>query len=441
MRQYIEIYEQNRAAIEAQSPRAMNRRRDEAYSLLKTADFPKKGVEDYEATDLPAMFAPDYGININRVKFQVGGRATAFNCALPNISPAPFFVVNDTFHAADKQLLPQGVVVAPFSRVAGGELLDRYYGAIAGSAPEVTTRLNTLLAQDGVLIYIPRDTVVERPIQVINIMNANADMMAVRRLLIVLDEGAKASVLLCDHSAATGKKYLVSQVAEVSLAAGASLDYYDMEESEPGTTRVAALYARQAAGSSLLVDSITLNNGVTRNDFHIDVDGEDCHTNLLGMAIAGENQHIDNHTLISHNAPRCISREMFKYSLDGNAVGAFAGKILVNADCPGVDAYQGNRNLCASPEAKMYSKPQLEIYTDDVKCAHGSTIGQLDADALFYMRQRGIALDTARTLLKQAFMSDIIDAVKLPSLSDRLRHLVERRFTGVKELCNNCNLK
>ena len=214
-----------------------------------------------------------------------------------------------------------------------------------------------------------------------------------------------------------------------------------MEESTPLTSRVSALYVKQEGGSNVLVDGITLDCGTTRNDYHFDVAGERAESHLLGMAIASGTQHIDNHTFIDHSAPRCTSREMFKYILGDNAVGAFAGKILVRPGCPGTDAYQGNRNLVTSSTAKMYTKPQLEIYTDDVQCSHGSTIGQLDEDALFYMRSRGVSEETARTLLMQAFMADVIEGMRIGTLKERLYHLVERRLAGDDATCDNCPIR
>ena len=198
------------------------------------------------------------------------------------------------------------------------------------------------------------------------------------------------------------------------------------------------MWVSQSAGSNLLIDGMTLSNGSTRNNYHIDVKGEHAETHLLGMAISSGEQHIDNHTFIGHHAGHCHSNELFKYVLDDNATGAFSGKILVAPDAPKVEAYQSNRNVCASATAKMFTKPQLEIYTDDVKCSHGATVGQLDRDALFYMRTRGIPEQEARILLMQAFMSDVIDGVRIEALKDRLRHLVEKRFAGALSNCGDC---
>ena len=225
---------------------------------------------------------------------------------------------------------------------------------------------------------------------------------------------------------------------EVVLGENATLDIYDIEESSSLTGRVSSLWARQATGSNLLVNGITLVNGTTRNDMSVDIVGEHCETHLLGMAICNEHQVIDNHTFIAHNTPRCTSNELFKYVLDDEARGAFTGKILVKKGADKVEAYQSNKNVLASELAKVHTKPQLEIYNDDVRCSHGATVGQLDKNALFYMQARGISLSEARTLLMQAFMSDVIAEVRLESLRDRLRHLVEKRFYGQLALCRDC---
>ena len=248
-------------------------------------------------------------------------------------------------------------------------------------------------------------------------------------------------MLVCDHTQSRDVQCLSNQVIEISLGEGATFDYYDLEATASSSRRASTLWAQQAAGSNLLIDGITLANGITRNGYHISINGEHAETSLLGMAIASGEQHVDNHTYIGHNVGHCHSNELFKYVLDDRATGAFSGKILVAENAPKVEAYQSNRNVCASPAAKMFTKPQLEIYTDDVKCSHGATVGQLDQDALFYMRTRGIPEHDARTLLMQAFMSDVIDGVRIEALKDRLHHLVEKRFAGALADCGECSGK
>lgn len=439
--QYLELAREQRAVIDAHAPEAMNALRAEALRHLDGATLPRKGDEDYEATDLEAVFAPNYGVNLRRVDFARAQGSTPFTCGVAHLSTRVVHYHNDIPAVDEAARLLDGVVVETFTQAAvhHPEVLRRHLGS-AASLHHVPTALNTLLAQDGILVLVPRGVHASRPVQLISVLNAGAPLLAARRLLVVLEPGSSVQLLVCDHTAGTGHDYLPLQVTEIIAGEDATCDFYDMEESSSRTHRVAATWVKQQRGSNVLVDSITLTNGFTRNDFHVDVDGENATTHLLGMCIAGGRQHVDNRTFLSHNAPACTSREMFKYVLNDEAVGAFAGKILVKPGCPRTDAYQGNRNLVASPAARMHTKPQLEIYTDDVKCAHGSTIGQLDEEALFYMRSRGIGLEVARTLLMQAFMDDVVEAVRLPSLKQRLRHLVERRFVGAPTLCSGCDL-
>ena len=439
LKQYIELHDEQLAAIERLAPAPLNELRKKARQALDGAVLPRKGSDDYEATDLNTVLAPDYGVNVNHVDLSRES-TTKFRCEVPNLSTCLYYVFNDTFRPSETAgKSGDNASVESFQATKHPEVLAKHYGTVA-KLDNSCTALNTMLAQDGVLIYIPKGSHTTRPIQIINVFDANAQLMAVRRVLIVLEDDAQAKILVCDHTKGD-KQYLSLETVEIIVGRNAKLDYYHMEESGMETSRLSQLWVRQHEGSNVLIDGITLTNGYTRNDYHIDVDGEHCDTQLLGMAIASGEQHIDNHTLINHNAPRCQSNEMFKYVLNDDSVGAFAGKILVKPNCPKIDAYQGNRNIVASPTAHMYTKPQLEIYTDDVKCSHGSTVGQLDQEALFYMQTRGISLPVAQKLLMQAFMSDVIDGVRLDTLRDRLRHLVEMRLSGDTLICESCELK
>ena len=440
IKQYTDIFTTYSDAINAHSAPVLNAVRPDALNALENARMPRKGDEDYEATDLHEMFAPDYGVNINRVNL-TADPAEAFRCDVPNMSTSLYYFFNDVYHHDGDTLTPHrdGVIVSSLRKAAEDypDLVARHYARIAPlSNPQVA--LNTLLAQDGIFVYVPQRVALERTLQLVNIMNVAQPVMAVRRVLVVLEEGAQARMLVCDHTQSRTVQCLSNQVIEVSLGEGATFDFYDLEATADTSRRASSLWAHQAAGSNLLVDGITLANGITRNDYHISVDGEHAETSLLGMAIMGGNQNVDNHTFIGHNVGHCHSNELFKYVLDDHAIGAFSGKILVAGNAPKVEAYQSNRNVCASTTAKMFTKPQLEIYTDDVKCSHGATVGQLDQDALFYMRTRGIPEHEARTLLMQAFMSDVIDGVRIEALKDRLHHLVEKRFAGALADCGEC---
>lgn len=439
--QYTDLYLRNREAFAAGAPEAMNRLRADALDSLRDRTLPRKGDEGYEETSLDEMFAPDYGVNVNRVGLSADIAAT-FRCDVPNMSTLLGVCVNDTFRptAGIETRLPAGVLFTSMRNPSPEviRILQDHYGSIADlTRPEVA--LNTLLAQDGVLIYVPEGVKLDKPLQLVNIFATPAPVMAVRRVLVVLGDRAEAQLLVCDHTQPSADRCLSSQVVEIALGAGARFDYYDIEESSALTARTSAMFVRQGAHSNLLVNGMTLTCGTTRNDYSIDIDGEGCDTMLAGMAIGSEKMHIDNSSVVRHLAPRCHSRQLFKYVLDEESGGAFEGSILVTPKAPFTEAYQSNRNVLASGTARMHTRPQLEIYNDDVKCSHGATTGQLDNEALFYMRTRGIPEREARIMLMQAFMTDVIDTVRMEGLRDRLRHLVEKRFAGADALCGDCH--
>ena len=438
--QYLDLYRLNAPAIDAGSAPALNRLRPAAMEALAGARLPEKGDENYERTSVNDMFAADYGVNINRVQIPADV-AVSFRCDVPNMSTLLGVVVNDQFHPSRtlQSGLPEGVTFCSLRSAAlqNPALVEKYYGSLA-PLTQPAVALNTLLAQDGVMIHIGRGVTVEKPLQLVNIFSAPTSLLAPRRVLIVLEEGASARVLVCDHTQDGEQQYLSSEVTEVILGEGARLDYYNIEESSPLTTRHGSFFVSQQRSSQLNAGTITLTCGTTRNDFNIDLCAEGADVRLSGMVIASGRQHVDNTVELRHLAPRCTSNQLFKYVLDGQSVGAFGGRILVTPQAKFTDAAQTDRNLLASPDARMHAKPQLEIYNDDVKCSHGATTGQLDAEALFYMRTRGIPEAEARNMLMQAFMADVIDAVAMEELRDRLRHLVERRFNGSDMGCSGC---
>lgn len=439
LQQYIDLYRQHRELLERHAPAALNALRPAALAALDGAQLPRKGAEDYEATDLEAVFAPDYGVNLTRLDYAIDP-AESLRCDVPNLSTSLLHTFNDVPHISNLSRRNCGAVCVETlaeAAVNHPDVLAAHLGRLSAKG-DLTAWLNTLLAQDGLLVYVPAGVTAAKPIQLLNILSAAQPTMAVRRLLVVAEADAHVRLLACDHTQGSGVESLNLQVVELVAGSNATIDYYDLEESGPDTRRVSSIFVEQHEGSQVLIDGITLTNGLSRNNYHIEVTGEHADTQLLGMSIASGTQHVDTRSFVSHNAPRCTSNQMFKYVLSDQAVGAFAGKVLIQEGCPRVEAYQGNRNLCASPQAKMHTKPQLEIYTDDVKASHGTTIGQLDQEAMFYMRTRGVPEAEARRLLMQAFMADVIDGVRLDVLRDRLHHLVEKRFDGTLAACNGC---
>ncbi len=421
---------------------AMNALRDPAFEDFRRMGFPSQKVERYKYTDMQKLFEPDLGLNLNRLDIPVDPYA-AFRCDVPNLSTSLYFVVNDGFYTKSlpKTPLPEGVIVDSLCHVAKEkpDFIEKYYGKIARSGEDAVTALNTMLTQDGLLVYVPKNVQLDRAIQVINILRSDVGLMVNRRVLIVLEEGAAAKLLFCDH-AADDRQFLATQVIEAHVGENASLDLYCLEETHLRNTRVSNVYIEQMANSRVNHNVITLHNGITRNKLDLVFKGEGAECSCNGCVVADKNQHVDNNTLIDHQVPHCTSNELYKYVLDDEAVGAFAGRVLVRHGAQKTSSQETNQNLIATRQCRMYTQPMLEIYADDVKCAHGSTVGQLNDAAMFYMRQRGIPEKEARLLLEFAFAEEVIDKINLDPLKDRLHYLVEKRFRGELNKCEGCQL-
>lgn len=441
-KQYIDLYSENREMIMKHSADVLNRVRDKAFEDFKSQGFPTKKVERYKYTDIPRLFAPNYGLNLQRLDIPVNPAKT-FQCGVPNLSTSLYFVVNDRFY--DKQLpkaqLTGGIIVDSLSHAAQThpELIAKHYAKIAETGKDTVTAFNTMLAQDGLFIYIPENVKAGRTIQVINILRADVDLMVNRRVLIILEKGAEADMLFCDDTA-DDLNFLTTQVIEAYVGDNARLELNCLEETHAKNVRLSNVYIEQQRNSSVNHNVITLHNGVTRNKLDLVFKGEGGECSCNGCVIADKEQHVDNNTVIRHDAGHCTSDQLYKYVLDDKAVGAFAGLIYVAKDAQKSFSHEVNQNLCASKTAHMYSQPMLEIYADDVQCNHGSTVGQLNDAAMFYMRQRGIDEREAKLLLEFAFVNEVIDKMQLIPLRDRLHHLVEKRFRGELAKCQGCSL-
>jgi len=439
--QYIDLYKQHHESIKKHSTGVMNDLRDDAFALFEKLHFPTTALENYKYSDLKAGLSIDYGVNINRIPIPVNPYEV-FTCDVPGIHSYLYFVVNDAFYPVKdirNNSLPEGVIIGSVNQVAEThpELVKQYFGKLSSKKEDGLIAFNGAFAQDGFFMYVPKNVVLDKPVQLVNIMRSDVDFMANSHNLIILEEGAKAQLLVCDHTV-DDVRFLSNRVTEVFVSENATYEHYKLENMHVKTTNLATLLIDQQASSNVLANVITLHNGQTRNTVEIDLDGEHCETLLCGMVIGDKNQQVDNFTSIIHNKPNCHSRELFKYVLDDMAKGGFTGKLYVAKDAQKTAAFQTNRNILLSKTAKMRTKPQLEIYADDVKCSHGATIGQLDESAKFYMQARGISGEEARLLLMFAFTNDVIENIRIPALQDRIKLLVEKRLRGELSKCEGC---
>ena len=280
---------------------------------------------------------------------------------------------------------------------------------------------------------------VEKPIEISDVLKASEPLMEHKRVLVVLDENASATILF-RYVAQDKVKFLTTQVVEVVVGENAHLDMYEIEETHTSCTRFNNVYFNVGRYATVRHNNITIFNGMTRNTIRVGLKGEYSEVVLNGCAMTDKKQMVDNNTVIRHEAPNCTSNELYKYVVDEQSTGAFAGMVYVAEGAQKTISEEVNQNICLSDDARMFTQPMLEIYADDVKCSHGSTVGKLDEASLFYMRQRGIPLDEVKMLLVQAFISQVVDMIPLEPLRQRLDILVEQRLKGELDKCTGCAL-
>lgn len=411
---YTDLFVQNRQMVDDGSCQVLNSQRQQALEALEQYGLPVH-QEEYLHTDVSQWFQPDWGLNIQRHKIQADSVRIQHGT------------------------LPEGVVVETLEKASAQNpaLVEKYYNRLADMKRPGIAAINAMFCQDGVFIYVPKNTVVEQPVQLVSLLQSPVSMMVNRRILVVLEQGASLSLVMTDHSGAQNPM-LATQVTEVFVGAGATLRLYEMEETGVQNLRAAETFVLQQADSNVQMGCFTLTNGKTRNSTFVTLAEPGANLQLDGAVVTDRNQHVDNFTSVDHKAGNCTSSELYKYVLDDESTGNFYGKVLVRPDSQHTASAQTNRNICVSKKARMWTQPQLEIYADDVKCSHGATVGQLDEQALFYMRQRGIPYVEARMLLMQAFLNEVTDRVQVELLRERLHLLVEKRLRGELNQCQNC---
>jgi Fe-S cluster assembly protein SufD len=330
--------------------------------------------------------------------------------------------------------LPDGVSVLPLAR-AYDELpllLEQHVGRIASIDAHTFTALNTAFINDGAVVHVGKDVEVARPIHLLFVSDEKAvDGVAQPRNLIVLDRFAKATVIESYVTVARGAgPYFTNTVTEATIGDGATLTHLKLQRESAQAYHVGTLDVRQARDSHLVSFSFAIGASLSRTNVYTELRGEGCGATLNGLYLGDDRQHIDHQTRIEHVAPNCYSRELYKGILDGASHGVFNGKVYVHPAAQKTDGKQTNNTLLLSEKAQIDTKPQLEIFADDVKCTHGATVGRLDETSLFYMKSRGINARTARELLTYAFAADVLETIELAEVREGLEAAVLRRYAG-----------
>lgn len=429
-KQYIELFSQNRSLLDQNSDKLINGMRDVALDNFEKTGFPTKTLEDYQNSDIARKFRDSYQLDTNNT-IKTNPYTQDYKFSVKDLTNQLYFTVNSYLYTESlpDSAYPKGAFVGSLRQFAQlhPEVFSKYYGKLADIENNSLAALNTMFAQDGLVVYLPDNAVVEEPIQLVNLLDSESSLFVNRRILIIAGRNSQAKLFTSDYCV-NNTKYLITQVVEIYADENAHIDFYELEESSENTVRLASTFVKEEKGASVLANNITISCGFTRNNYNVKLDGENAEAYVAGIVVADKQQHVDNFVFLDHLKPHCTSTQLFKYVLQDKSLGSFCGRIRVEKDAQKTLAYQTNNNLCVSPDAEMYAKPQLEIYADDVKCSHGLTTGQLDENALFYLRARGISEESAKLMLMQAFTSDVLSLVRLESLHTKLTEIIEKRF-------------
>lgn len=423
-------------------PDYINNEREKAIQNFQALGIPHKKVEAYKYIDLHPAFKREYRTYIQHkpIDFDLND---VFRCDVPELDTHVVLLLNGWFYEkkTPQKALPNGVIISSLREAAQKypELVRKHYNQYADSQREGLTALNTAFVQDGVFLYVPKGQIMDKPVQIINLLMDEEDGMVQHRNLFIIEDSSEAGVIICDHTL-SGKSFLTNSVSEVYVGQNANLHSVRVQNEHNGSTQISSVYLNQESDSNAMQDTITLHGGLVRNNYFNKLNGENCNNQTFGLYLSDQGQHIDSYVHMDHAYPHCTSNQLFKGVLDEYSTGAFNGRILVRRDAQKTVAYQANNNILLTDDAKMYSKPQLEIYADDVKCSHGGTSGQLDKDAMFYLRTRGIPHKEAQLLLMYAFAHEVIGHIRIKPLQERIHELVEKRLRGELSRCNYCEM-
>jgi len=437
------LYSQSHETFLKDSPEVFNRYREEAIREFQSLGIPDRKNEAYRYTNLESFLGYDYQEYFSPVPDDFR-EAEKFHCEVEDLDVWNMVLLNGFFPDGGKGLmmLPGGIWVGSMKTAVRQfpSLIEKHYNRYVENASDGLVPLNTALASDGLFIYAPRNTVYTKPIQIVNLLHSDKDIFVQDRNLVVVEDGAQLSLLVCDH-AISPRHFLTNTVTEVYVGKNSRFDIIRVQNQHNNSGKITHTYIHQERDSFAASNNITLHGGLVRNATWHRLAGENAETHSYGLFLADKHQHISNFVKVDHVAPNCNSTQLFKGVLDDNATGAFNGRILVHKQAQKTNAYQSNNNIILSDTARMDTKPQLEIFADDVKCSHGATVGQLDENALFYLRSRGIDEREARLMLMFGFAHDVIQNIPIEALRERIDNLVLKRLRGELSRCASCAIQ
>jgi Fe-S cluster assembly protein SufD len=420
---YLARFDAFAASRAAKEPAWATDVRKAALARFQLLGFPTTRDEEWRFTPISSLVETAYRPSEPAV-------ATASQLSpfiLPHIPAARVVFVNGRYshELSSLRSLPQGVVVGHLAGVLENDptLVESSFARVAPFDKHAFAALNTAFTEDGAVVSIPANVVLAEPVHVLYYSTSSFPMMTHPRTIIVAGESSQGTVIE-SYAGRDGELYFTNAVAEILCGENSHLNHYRVQRESLAASHISMTQIRLRRSAVFAQQNFVLGGALVRNDIGARLEDEGIECTLNGLYLGHADRLIDNHTTIDHAKPHCASHEVYKGMLDGRARGVFNGKIFVRQDAQKTDAKQTNQVLLLSDDATINTKPQLEIFADDVKCTHGATIGQLDAESLFYLRARGIGEDEARAMLVHAFASDIIDRVHLESLRQSLESVL-----------------
>ncbi len=403
--------------------------RTAAMKNFETRGFPSKKEENWKYTSLNSLQKTDFSIfprEENTLEYK-----DVKKYFIHEIDTYKIVFVDGIYSSYLSETTHDGVDIclmsAALTKPMYKQVIDVYFNKIA-SKDESLTSLNTAFSREGAYIYIPKNKMPKKPVEILHFATGNeASLMLQPRNLIVVEENAELQVIE-RHQSLTSNEVLTNSVTEIFAAKRAIVDYYKIQNDNATASLIDNTYIDQKDKSIVKIHSFCFGGKLTRNNLNFYQNGEYIDSTLKGVTILGEKQHVDHHTLVHHKQPNCESHQDYKGIYGENSTGVFNGKIIVDKIAQKTDAFQQNNNILISDKATINSKPQLEIFADDVKCSHGCTIGQLDNEALFYLQTRGIPEKEARALLMYAFANNVLASVRIPELKTRINKLIAKKL-------------
>ena len=399
--------------------------REQAMESFLKHGIPNRKSEEYKYVNIELMLKGEFAFSTDKTTSHEQIKHTKF------LKDAIDIVIENGVFIEDLsniKSLPKGLQVINIAEAASNENFSKQYSKYADVNADIFIALNTALAKGGVFIHVAKGTIIESPIHIINISSAKENLIINSRNLIVVETNAQVKFIESFETVDSSAKTFNNSVTEIVVDENAIVDYYKIQDENENGYLINTAQVYQKKQSVFSTNTITLSGSLVRNNLNIVLDDEHIETHLNGLYLTGGNQVVDNHTLVDHRKPNCNSNELYKGIIEDKSSATFNGKIYVRKDAQKTNAFQSNKNILLSDDGTINTKPQLEIYADDVKCSHGTSTGKLDADKIFYLRARGLSETSAKKLLMHAFASEVVDTIKIEALREYVEEKIAKRF-------------